>query len=187
MRINIKSITVAAVSAVLLAFTAGCQKDFLERRPLTEISELDVWTDPSLTRGFVSRMYEQMDHGFAEMMISSLTDESRFIHDYNSSRVLEGNIGPDEHGAAWNFANWGKFYTVIRNTNMFFENVETVPFTSETEKNQLVGEVYFQRAYNYFSLLRMYGGVPIITRTFGLDDEEEILSVERNTFEETVN
>src|SRR5690606_20765981 len=149
--------------------------------------ELDVWTDPSLTRGFVSRMYEQMDHGFAEMMISSLTDESRFIHDYNSSRVLEGNIGPDEHGAAWNFANWGKFYTVIRNTNMFFENVETVPFTSETEKNQLVGEVYFQRAYNYFSLLRMYGGVPIITRTFGLDDEEEILSVERNTFEETVN
>lgn len=187
MTINIKSITVAAVSAVLLAFTAGCQKDFLERRPLTEISELDVWTDPSLTRGFVSRMYEQMDHGFAEMMISSLTDESRFIHDYNSSRVLEGNIGPDEHGAAWNFANWGKFYTVIRNTNMFFENVETVPFTSETEKNQLVGEVYFQRAYNYFSLLRMYGGVPIITRTFGLDDEEEILSVERNTFEETVN
>lgn len=172
---------------MLLAFMAGCQKDFLERRPLTEISELDVWTDPNLARAFVSQMYSQMDHGFAEMMISSLTDESRFIHDYSSSRVLEGNIGPDEHGAAWNFANWGKFYTVIRNTNMFFDNIETVPFNNEADRDQLTGEVHFQRAYNYFALLRMYGGVPVITRTFGLNDEEEILAVERNTFEETVN
>src|SRR5690606_40919825 len=57
----------------------------------------------------------------------------------------------------------GKFYSVIRNTNMFFENIESVPFSDENAKNQLIGEVYFQRAYNYFSLLRMYGGVPIIT------------------------
>lgn len=181
------SLKIATACVMLLAFTASCQTDFLERRPLTEISELDVWTDPNLTRGFVTRMYDQMDHGFAEMMIASLTDESRFIHDYSSARVLEGNIGPDEHGAAWNFANWGKFYTVIRNTNMFLENVADVPFSNETDKNQMTGEVYFQRAYNYFSLLRMYGGVPIIARTYGLDDEEEILSVSRNTFEETVD
>lgn len=182
-----KDILAAVVIAATLTTLGGCNKDFLERRPLTEISELDVWTDPNLTRAFVTRMYEQMDHGYAEVMISSLTDESRFIHDYNTSRVLEGNIGPDEHGAAWNFANWGKFYSVIRNTNMFFENIESVPFSDENAKNQLIGEVYFQRAYNYFSLLRMYGGVPIITRTFGLNDEEEILNVRRASYAETVN
>src|SRR5690606_25515487 len=78
---------------------ASCKKDFLERKPLTEISELDVWNDPNLAKAYVARMYSRMDHGYEEMMIASLTDESRFIHDYSSSRVLEGNIGPDEHGA----------------------------------------------------------------------------------------
>src|SRR5690606_13512004 len=175
---KMRNIVSTLICVSLLATLNSCNKEFLERRPLTEISELDVWTDPSLARAFVSRMYEQMDHGFAEVMISSLTDESRFIHDYNTSRVLQGNIGPDEHGAAWNFANWGKFYTVIRNTNMFFENVESVPFSNENDRDQLMGEVYFQRAYNYFCLLRMYGGVPIITQTFGLNDDEAIQNVD---------
>lgn len=176
-----------AMALILPGSFMACQKDFLDRKPLTEISELDVWTDPNLTKVFVVRMYEQMDHGFAEVMISSLTDESRFIHDYNTARVLQGNIGPDEHGALWNFANWGKFYGVIRTTNMYLENYEQVPFSSEEEKTQLTGEVHFMRAYNYFMLSRMYGGVPIITTTFGLDDNESIQAVNRNSFEETVD
>lgn len=185
-KINNKIALLCIATIGCLSF-ASCKKDFLERKPLTEISELDVWNDPNLAKAFVARTYEQMDHGYAEMMISSLTDESRFIHDYSSSRVLEGNIGPDEHGALWRFADWGKFYGVIRNTNMYLENFESIPFKNEAEKNQLTGEVYFMRAYNYFSLLRMYGGVPLITKTFGLNDNEEIQSIVRNTFEETVD
>src|SRR5690554_3773819 len=176
-----------AMALTLTGSFLACQKDFLERKPFTEISELDVWNDPTLTKAVVARMYEQMNHGFAEVMISSLTDESRFIHDYNTARVLQGNIGPDEHGALWNFANWGKFYGVIRTTNMYLENYEQVPFSSEEEKTQLTGEVHFMRAYNYFMLSRMYGGVPIITTTFGLDDNESIQAVNRNSFEETVD
>src|SRR5690606_13038343 len=67
------------------------------------------------------------------------------------------------------------------------ENVETVPFSNDTERDQLTGDVYFQRAYNYFCLLRMSGGVPIITQTFGLNDEEAVQSVTRASYEETVN
>src|SRR5690606_17623763 len=64
---------------------------------------------------------------------------------------------------------------------------EQVPFSSEEEKQQLTGEVHFMRAYYYFMLSRMYGGVPVITNTFSLDDNETIQAVKRNTFEETVN
>lgn len=178
-------LSIGCLLIIGLLFTS-CDKNFLERKPLTEISELDVWQDPNLARAFVARMYQEMDHGYSEVMIASLTDESRFIHDYNTARVLEGNIGPDEHGALWDFANWGKFYSVIRNANMYLENFETIPFTSDKEKDQLTGEVYFLRAYHYFALLRMYGGVPLILNTFGLDDKENIENVERATFEETV-
>jgi hypothetical protein len=70
---------------------------------------------------------------------------------------------------------------------MYLENYESVPFKNDSEKDQLTGEVYFMRAYNNFALLRMYGGIPLIDKTFSLDDEEEIQNVVRNTFEETVN
>src|SRR5690606_28157414 len=176
-----------AMALTLTGSFLACQKDFLERKPFTEISELDVWNDPTLTKAVVARMYEQMNHGFAEVMISSLTDESRFIHDYNTARVLQGNIGPDEHGALWNFANWGTFYSMIRIANMYLENYEQVPFTTEEERTQLTGEVHFMRAHYYFMHSRMCGGVPLVTKTFTLDDTEAIQAVTRNTFEETIN
>lgn len=182
-----KTKTLFYIAAFAGLSLAGCKKDFLDRKPLTEISELDVWQDPALAKAFVARIYSRMDHGYEEMMIASLTDESRFIHDYSSSRVLEGNIGPDEHGALWRFADWGKFYGEIRNANMYLENYETIPFKSEIDKNQLTGEVYFLRAYNTFALLRMYGGVPLIDHTYSLNDQEAISDVERASFEETVN
>jgi len=179
----------AMATVLLLALSAGCDKNFLERLPLTEISEANVWSDPVLTRAFVSRMYEQMDHGYKEIMISSLTDESRFIHDYGTNRIVAGNVDPDATKVfdSRMASSWEDFYNVIRNANMFLEKIDQVPFTNAEDKDQITGEVYFLRAWNYFSLLRMYGGVPILDRTFGLDEGDAIRQTSRATYEETVN
>jgi len=178
----------AMAAALLLALSAGCNKNFLEKLPLTEFNEDQVWSDPGLTRTFVSRMYEQMDHGYKEIMIASLTDESRFIHDYGTSRIVAGNVDAD---AAKVFdsrmaSSWEDFYSVIRNTNMFLEKINQVPFANARDKEQITGEVYFFRAWNYFSLLRVYGGVPLFNRTFGLGEGDAIQQARRATYAETV-
>src|SRR4051794_35489671 len=46
------------------------------------------------------------------------------------------------------------------------------------------GEVHFLRAYLYFDLMELFGGVPLIKTSYGIDDSTAIA---RNTFEETVN
>src|SRR5437879_9072292 len=46
------------------------------------------------------------------------------------------------------------------------------------------GEVYFLRAYFYHNLMRTYGGVPLITKVYGLNDD---YTVARNSFKETVD
>jgi starch-binding outer membrane protein, SusD/RagB family len=51
-------------------------------------------------------------------------------------------------------------------------------------RDQIKGEAYFLRAWFYHNLLRVYGGVPLVDRTFALDDD---MRVARNSFEETVN
>lgn len=170
-----------------LLFTAiACNKDYLEKKPLTEYREEDVWTDQGLVEGFVNDMYLNMRHGFNEVMLSSMTDESRFIHDYSTSRVVEGNMSADDMGAANAFGDWNKHYKVIRNCNMFFEKVDKVPFTDESLRTRLKGEVHFLRAWYYHILVKYFGGVPLITYTFSLDNPAAMI-VKRNAFSTCVN
>ncbi|HVI45923.1 MAG TPA: RagB/SusD family nutrient uptake outer membrane protein [Chitinophaga sp.] len=170
------------------AIASSCSKDFLEKKPLTEFQESDVWKDPGLVQGFVNNLYLQMRPGFGEVMLSSMSDESRFIHDYNTSRVVQGNVTPDDFGALGDFSRWDGHYKAIRDCNMFFEKINAVPFTDETQRTRLKGEVYFMRAWYYHMLVKYFGGVPLITKTFSVKgDEQEILSIKRNTFEECIN
>ncbi len=53
-------------------------------------------------------------------------------------------------------------FTTIRRCNTFMENIDDIEFTSEATKNDLIAQVRFLRAYNYFKMNWWYGGVPII-------------------------
>src|SRR4030095_9647452 len=71
----------------------------------------------------------------------------------------------------------------VRSTNLFFEKINGAPFDNPADKNRMKGEVYFLRAYLYHNLVSMYGGVPIIKRTFGLTDD---FNVPRDSYESCV-
>ena len=56
------------------------------------------------------------------------------------------------------YSPWGH----IRNCNDVIEGVSNSETISEDDKNLLLGQAYFFRAYIYYSLVKLYGGVPII-------------------------
>ena len=78
--------------------------------------------------------------------------------------------------------NWTTEYKYVRATNVFFEKIDAAPIDNAT-KDALKGEVHFLRAYIYYNLLSYYGGVPIITKAYGLSDD---FSVVRNTYDENI-
>ena len=53
---------------------------------------------------------------------------------------------------------WGN----IRNANDIIQHVEASDVLTEDEKNKLLGQAYFFRAFRYWTLVKLYGGVPII-------------------------
>ncbi|MCW3462350.1 RagB/SusD family nutrient uptake outer membrane protein [Chitinophaga nivalis] len=180
----IRYITAVACLGMMLT---SCKKDFLEKKPLTEFREEDVWKDAGLVQAFVNDLYVQMRPGFNEVMLASMSDESRFIHDYNTSRVVQGNVTPDDFGALGDFSRWEGHYKAIRNCNMFLEKVDSVPFTDENQRTRMKGEVHFMRAWYYHMLVKYFGGVPLITKTFKVKgDEAEILQIKRATYEQCV-
>ena len=56
------------------------------------------------------------------------------------------------------YSPWGH----IRNCNDIIEGVTNSTSISEEDKAPLLGQAYFFRAYVYYSMVKLYGGVPII-------------------------
>ncbi len=179
--------------AAFLSGTVSCKKDFMNLQPQDKYSDEAVWKDPALVQTFVNNIYLGVPHGFSNIMMSSIVDESMYNADFESSNVTKSLLTPSYLGifdaGFWTanrqrLMNWEFVYKFIRPANIFFEKVDEVPFTNEADKNRMKGEVHFLRAYLYHNLVSMYGGVPIITKSFGLNDE---FNVKRNSFEECIN
>src|SRR5690606_29782413 len=104
-----------------------------------------------------------------------------------TSDVVQATLTSSDRGAIddgrFDHFDWSNNYFRIRQTNIFLENIEQTDFDEEL-KNRMKGEALFLRAYFYHNLMRMYGGVPLITKVYGLNEEYE---VPRNSFQETVD
>jgi hypothetical protein len=166
----------------------SCNSDFLNTTPSDSLSQTAVWADPNLVELFVNEMYRGIGHGHHECEVGSMTDESHFIHNYGTNQVVASLITPSDIGQ-WaednqNAYRWPNVYGYLRNANMFFENIDKVPFKDEEWQNRLKGEVHFLIAFYYHNLVRTHGGVPIITKTYGLTDD---FNVPRNSLKDCID
>ena len=59
-------------------------------------------------------------------------------------------------------STWKWMYEGINRANYLVENKDKVDFT---RKSELYGEVHFLRAYYYFELVKIFGGVPLFTES----------------------
>lgn len=76
---------------------------------------------------------------------------------------------------------WTTFFQTIENANSLIKALDNASGLSDTFKDKLKGEMYFLRAFSYFNLVRLYGGVPIhIEPTTGSSD----FYPERNSIEQ---
>jgi hypothetical protein len=175
-----KKIYYILLGIFVLTNTISCKKDFLDQTPSDKYSEEAVWSDPALAQAFVNNIYFGIPHGFSNIMMSSMVDETTYNADFGSSNVTKSLITPsdlsifDENfwsGNRQRGMNWARVYKFIRSANVFFANIDKVPFDNQADKNRIKGEVYFLRGNLYHNLVSMYGGVPIITKAYGLADD----------------
>ncbi len=186
-----KRLHILLTAAIMLSVVA-CKKDFMNLQPLDKFSDEAVWKDPALVQTFVNNIYLGVPHGFSNIMMSSMVDESMYNADFGSSNVTKSLVTPSDlsifdvgfwSGNRQRMVNWSMVYQFIRPANVFFEKIGQVPFEKVADRNRMKGEVFFLRAYLYHNLVSMYGGVPIIKKSFGLTDD---FKVTRDSYENSV-
>jgi hypothetical protein len=173
-------------TALLVLLGLPACNGILDLTPKDQLSDDAVFADPNLAQAFVNDMYRGMGHGLYEIMLSSITDETHFIHNYNTEPIVKSIITSSDRGALedgrYGHFNWSNNYSRIRQTNIFLDKVDGTTFDPAL-KQRMKGEAYFLRAYFYHNLMRMYGGVPLITKVYGLNENYQVA---RNSFQETV-
>lgn len=65
---------------------------------------------------------------------------------------------------------WNTFYSTIGNANNVIDHLDKMDLSPEFKK-RAYGEAYFLRAFSYYYLVRLYGGVPLRTRVVTRDSD----------------
>lgn len=165
---------------VLIAFAitfAGCGKKFLEEKPRTvTIQELLKSNDGGerLIASVYNKLYAWGEHSFSWIGVSSIASDDA---DKGSD---PGDAGTDKA----DLDNWTFTPSAISFSELWLNNFEGIgratyalqllPESASADKERLMGEAHFLRAYFYFNLVRIFGGVPKIDKV--LTSEAEISS-----------
>lgn len=180
------------ISVIPFFFSCSKSSEFLDKKPLGEYSETDVWSDPALVETFVNMMYRNaLGWPFSIERLSDYSDESFFTPDWDvlnfnkSLMTSDGLLGWQVDWATPHTLHfrWDPLYANARRTNIFFSKINGVP-GDQAVIDELKGQAYFMRAWTYFYLTALYGGVPIITKAYTLNDDFEVA---RNTYEECID
>jgi len=180
----------------LLAFIfSSCQKDVLDKAPLDIIPDNMVWNDESLVNAYVTGAYvstsvitndseDVQNTGkpfFTMFFVNNVSDESKSTSNFSGNAYQFKTGGLKINGGLMEW--FEKPYVIIRSLN---ELIERLPASSLSDdfKKEKVAEARFLRAFNYFYMVKRYGGVPLITKVQNIDDPKEELFAPRSSEKE---
>lgn len=158
-------------------FLGSCNDDFLaEKQDLSGVNE-EVYQDPILGQAYVDYIYKSFLPGnnaasFTWDLAAGGNDDFSQTTDELSGEVNWNKIwaAPGTYtdanclsyiGTALTSSVPNNSYTRLRQINLFLDNVDNYGMEA-TAKDKLKGQLYFWRAWQYFDLLRLYGGVPLV-------------------------
>ena len=168
---NINKYSLSAGLLLAITLLVGCSDDFLRAKQDYSSVTPVIYNDYAGAKGRINDIYslciprsntdvsyDNPSTGTADLYATS-TEEYGGLSDFVSDNVMTNSTVPDffYNEAKTSRSPWGR----IRNCNDAIEGIEagTLP---DDQKKELLGQAYFFRAWTYYRLVKVYGGVPIV-------------------------
>lgn len=161
-----------SIFIALLSSALGCSEEFLKPKPLSFYSPENSLLDHQGMDGLLAtcnqvlrtEYYGSMAMIAAEVMA---TDVAIYGGDDDNVPVdLDVTLLPDfTTGLTKDFKiapYWTAWYNIIKYTNMIINRIDQVQFASDADRNAVLGEAYFYRAFSYYRLVHQFGDVPLV-------------------------
>lgn len=178
----------------------------LDKKPLDRVSDAAIFNDERLIDAYLTEVYIEMT-----ILINETPTSSIRIYDWEPADVWTTSAdwaGPylvnevsDESKAHWlqyvtpgaklggiqihgGLLEWWEYsYKCIRDLNYMLEQIVDAPVPDEY-KAARIAEARFLRAYNYFAMVKRYGGVPLHLKALSIEAPYDELFKPRATEQE---
>ena len=158
---NIKSFLFCAAAALTMGqLTTSCDLDL---KPLDNYGSGNYWNRESHHASYMVGMHVNLrDHANRHMVEWGEMRSGVFAIE-NLDPVNAGYVNFKTQTIDMNntVGRFGEVYGKILNVNLFIERTEAADYMSDAEKKYYLGQAYGLRAFYYFDLYRIYGGVPL--------------------------
>lgn len=148
-----KLYTFLAIGALM---TSSCN-DFLDTTPKDSLSQNTGWKSEDDVHKFLTGCYDGWESGSTILYLDCASDIGYNNFPWEGYTPLgNGTMSPTNVGA--NFYG----FKIIRRVNTLLANIDRVKISDSSAKKDIIAQARVIRAYKYFILNWMYGGVPII-------------------------
>lgn len=176
MKNRYKAILFSCMFGGLFSCMTSC-KEGLDYENVNTIVPDAVWKDAAMINSFFNDIHGGLNPGWIYNAESSDEGASRPMV---MSNYLRGQITVDN-------TNVSLDYNYIDKINFFLKNIEEVSsdVMPEHDKQLLIGQAKFWRAWNYWNMVKWVGGVPLILEPQDISDKESLYR-ERNKTSECI-
>jgi hypothetical protein len=172
---KMKHITLVAAIAAIIGLSS-CQKQFLQL-PISNTTTVDtVFSTTINAQAAIASAYQQsLSQGLPyqgnwnAMLDDNLSGAMNYGFDWTISDPMVLN-GMNANGGNEDMDGFNYNYTAIRQDYLVKENISKVKDMSDADKAIVRAEMQGLIAYRYEQMMIMYGGVPIVSKSFKSTD-----------------
>ena len=158
-----------------MALVGTSCSDFLDTIPNDALSPSTTWQTEADAEKFLIGCYDGWADETGILYWDCASDFGFNFHIHEGFRNV-GNGGMTASNQVTDYYKFG----MIRRCNDFLTNIQNIEFADAKKKDNMIGQVKMIRAYTYFNMNWLYGGVPIIDSY----ETAEEAQVPRNTEED---
>jgi hypothetical protein len=167
--INKKIIATITLATVLIS--GSCKKDFLKPKDLSDFTPDVTLTSVPAMQAALSYLSKNLraeffgdsapmltESIFSDVAVEGTTDKTTPAQDLNVRITPTANLNSDDYNKiGW---YWKQWYQGVRYANTIISRIDNVKYTSDAQRNNILGSAYFHRAYCYYRLVHEFGDVP---------------------------
>lgn len=182
--INKKSISVLLLAGLTLA---SCE-DNLDNVPVSQGIAQNSYQTGDQIEAALTGVYESFQgndyYVWDHVLFSDVRSDNNYAGGDNPQIFQIDAINIDVNNDRV-YNAWSAIYNAIAKANTVLEYAPKVDrMLTPERKEQIIGEAYFLRAYHYYTLARLFGGVPLVVETVKSADPSAV-RIPRSTEEET--
>ncbi|MEP7258719.1 MAG: RagB/SusD family nutrient uptake outer membrane protein [Flavitalea sp.] len=140
----------------------SCSKKWLEPKPLSFFSPENIYVDKAGFEAVLVTLRKDLKNENTDQMNYLVMDNAASDLAVPWSQLDFNKLTPNTDAFYRFLAEFDAIYATIKSANVLISRINDITWDSESDKNGVLAEAYWHRAYWYYRLVNTYGDIPFV-------------------------